>query len=113
MFFCSLFSECLSNFTERVRMKRFFVFIMGFVMGAIAAALWLNRLLVRLQTENRRLQVYENNWLAAERDAAESIAEHDKEKAERIAAMSPQERLKYEIDNAEIQAYLKRELGDD
>jgi hypothetical protein len=94
-------------------MKRFFVFIVGFIMGAIAAALWLNRLLVRLQTENQRLQVYEDNWMAAERDAAESIAEHDKEKAERIAAMSPQERLKYEIDNAEIQAYLKRELGED
>ena len=94
-------------------MKRFLVFTVGFVMGAFAAALWLNRLLGRLQAENRRLQVYEDNWIESDRRADERNAEHAKKKQERIAAMSPQERLKYEIDNAEVQAYLKRELGED
>jgi hypothetical protein len=93
--------------------RRFFVFIVGFVMGTIVAALWLNRMLGRLQAENQRLQVYEDKWIAADRQSDERNAEYKKKKQERIASMSAPERLKYEIDNAEIQAYLKRELGEE
>lgn len=93
-------------------MKRLFWSLLGAVLAAIGVWWFARSRMDDLYGEISRLREYEKKEQRIEAHYAAKHAAEKVAKQAELAAMTPEDRLKYRIREAEINAYIKSQIGD-
>lgn len=93
-------------------MKRLFWSLFGAILGAIAVWFFARRHMDTLYGEVSRLQEYERKEQRMNARYAKKNADRRKEKEAELAAMTPEERIDYEMRQAEINSFIKSQIGE-
>jgi hypothetical protein len=94
-------------------MKRLFWSFLGAFIGSLVVWVFARRQMDSLYAEISRLRLLEHKQEELNAYYAKKNAEDRKEEAERLATMSPEERIDYEMRQAEINSYIKSQIGEE
>ena len=86
--------------------------LMWVLLGAILVWFFSRRRMDALYTEISRLREYEYKEQRLNAYYAKKNEEDRKEEAARVAAMTPEQRIDYEMRQAEINSYIKSQIGE-
>ena len=93
-------------------MKRLFWSLFAAMLGGFLVWLFARHRMDNLYSEISRLREFERREQRLNARYAKQNAEERKEEAASLAAMSPEERIDYEMRQAEINSYIKSQLGE-
>ncbi len=94
-------------------MKRLFWTLLGAIAGGIVLWFFARRRMDGMYAEISRLREFERKEQAMDAALDAHEAKWDAKQAEYLASLSPQERLDYEMNQAQINSSLKEQLGED
>jgi len=94
-------------------MKRLFWSLLLVIGSAIAVWLFARRRMDGLYAEISRLREFERREIAMNASLDEHEAKAQAKESAYLASLSPEEKIEYAMKQAQVNAYLKEQLGED